>query len=134
MLTLLFSVLSNSCGEMNQQKEEFKSEDFMIRIAEIEVDSAYLEEYVSILKVESEASMKLEPGVISIFPMFQKENPTEIRLLEIYANKAAYESHLQSPHFKHYKETTLKMVKSLRLVEMEAIDSESMPNVFEKIN
>lgn len=106
----------------------------MIRIAEIEVDSAYLEEYVSILKVESEASMKLEPGVISIFPMFQKENPTEIRLLEIYANKAAYESHLQSPHFKHYKETTLKMVKSLRLVEMEAIDSESMPNVFEKIN
>jgi quinol monooxygenase YgiN len=65
--------------------------------------------------------------------MFQKENPTEIRILEIYRNKEAYESHLQTPHFKHYKTTTLNMVKSLKLIDMIAIDEESMPAIFENL-
>lgn len=106
----------------------------MIRIAEIGIDSAYLDEYMAILKEESAASVRLEPGVISIYPMFQKESPTEIRILEIYANKDAYESHLQTPHFKHYKTTTLNMVKSLKLIEMEAVDEESMLLLFKKLS
>ena len=105
----------------------------MIRISEIQIDPNYLEEYISVLKEESAASVKLEPGVISIYPMFQKENPTEIRILEIYANKDAYESHLQTPHFKQYKNSTLKMVKSLKLVDMEAIDYETMNKIFKKL-
>jgi quinol monooxygenase YgiN len=105
----------------------------IIRISEIGIDSAYLDAYISILKEESEASVRLEPGVISIYPMFQKEHPTEIRILEIYADKAAYESHLQTPHFKLYKTKTLKMVKSLKLVDMNAIDEKTMPVIFRKI-
>jgi quinol monooxygenase YgiN len=109
-------------------------ENMMVRIAEIEVEPDYLDAYISILKEEAEASVRLEPGVICIYPMFEKENPTQIRLLEIYANKAAYESHLQTPHFKHYKESTLPMVKSLQLVDMEAIDKKTTANIFEKMN
>jgi quinol monooxygenase YgiN len=75
----------------------------------------------------------LEPGVIAIFPMYQKENPTEIRILEIYASREAYESHLKTPHFQHYKTTTLVMVKSLRLVDMETIDAETMTEIFKKM-
>ncbi len=105
----------------------------MIRVAEIEVDSAYLEEYQAILKEEAAASVKLEVGVIAIFPMYQKENPTQIRILEIYASKAAYEQHLRTPHFQKYKTTTLEMVKSLKLVAMEAIDVATMPLMFEKL-
>ena len=90
--------------------------------AEIVIEPEYLDEYLSILKEESKASVELEPGVISIFPMYQRENPTEIRILEIYADKKAYETHLETPHFKHYKSITLKMVKSLELVHMNAID------------
>ena len=110
------------------------SEGMMVRIAEISIEPQHLEEYLAILKEESEASVRLEPGVLCIYPMFQKDSPTEIRLLEIYASREAYESHLQTPHFKHYKTTTLPMVKSLRLVDMEAIDPESMPMIFEKIS
>ena len=105
----------------------------MIRISEIEIDSAYLKEYISILKKEAEASVRLEPGVISIYPMFQKKNPAEIRILEIYKNREAYESHLQTPHFKHYKTSTLPMVKSLNLIDMEAIDEETMSKIFGKL-
>ncbi len=108
--------------------------DMMIRISEIELDPDYLQEYNAILKEESEASVRLEPGVISIYPMYQKDNPTQIRILEMYANRAAYESHLKMPHFLKYKTTTLKMVKALRLIDMEALDPETMPQIFSKLN
>jgi len=105
----------------------------MIRISEIEIDSNYQEEYKAILKEESRASVKLEPGVISIYPMFQKENPTQVRILEIYASREAYEAHLKTQHFQTYKTTTQKMVKFLKLVDMEAIDAEAMPEIFRKL-
>ena len=64
-----------------------------IRIAEIEILPEYLKEYNAILKEEAAASVKAEPGVIAIFPMYLQENPNQIRILEIYANKAAYQAH-----------------------------------------
>ncbi|MGY0034784.1 antibiotic biosynthesis monooxygenase [Pedobacter sp. NJ-S-72] len=78
--------------------------DMMVRISEIEILPEYLEEYKAILNVESSVSVKIEPGVIAIFPMYQKENPNQIRIVEIYANKAGYQSHLTTPHFQHYKD------------------------------
>ncbi|MBL0337251.1 MAG: antibiotic biosynthesis monooxygenase [Chitinophagaceae bacterium] len=105
----------------------------MIRLSEIEVDSNYLKEYTSILQAESRASVQLEAGVIAIYPMYQRENPTQIRILEIYANREAYEAHLKTPHFQEYKTTTLKMVKSLKLVDMESIDPQTMVELFRKM-
>jgi len=107
--------------------------DMMIRISEIEIVPEFLEEYNSILKEEASASVKFEKGVIAIFPMYEKENPTQIRIVEIYADKEAYQFHLQTPHFQHYKTSTLKMVKSLNLVDMESLDKETMSLIFDKI-
>ena len=109
-----------------QQKE------MLVRISEIDILPEFLEEYKVILIEEAAASVKLEPGVISIFPMYEKENPTRVRILEIYASRKAYESHLKTPHFQKYKTTTLKMVKSLRLVDMDAMDAETMQKIFKK--
>ena len=129
-ILLLFSlnILFGQESHLDSDKGEM-----MIRMAEIEIDSSYIDEYIALLKEESEASVRLEPGVICIYPMFQKEDPTQIRLLEIYANREAYESHLRTPHFKHYKETTLKMVKDLKLIDMEAIDPAFMSEIFNKL-
>lgn len=107
--------------------------DMMVRISEIDIVPEYLEQYSSILKEEAATSMKIEPGVITIFPMYKQKDSTQIRIIEIYANKAAYQSHLQTPHFLHYKNSTLKMVKSLMLVDMSGIDKESMPEIFKKL-
>jgi quinol monooxygenase YgiN len=132
ILVAATTIITSSFLSTTQNKNSIQSGDMIIRISEIGIDSSYLKEYLSILKEEAEASVRLEPGVISIYPMFQKEKPTEIRILEIYANRKAYESHLQTPHFKYYKTTTLKMVKSLNLVEMDAIDVETMSKIFKK--
>jgi 4-carboxymuconolactone decarboxylase len=107
--------------------------DMMVRISEIEIIPEHLQEYSAILKEEAAASVKIEPGVIAIFPMYQKENSTQMRIVEIYANNAAYQSHLQTPHFQHYKTSTLKMVKSLKLVDMVSLDSKAMQEIFKKL-
>jgi quinol monooxygenase YgiN len=109
------------------------SRGMMVRISEIQIDPARLDEYNAMLKEEAEASVRLEPGVISIFPMYQREKPTEVRILEIYASRAVYESHIQSPHFQKYKTTTLPMVKALKLVDMALIDPATMPGIFAKM-
>ncbi len=50
-------------------------------------------------------------------------------------DRKAYEAHLETPHFKDYKTTTLKMVKSLKLIiDMKAIDGEAMPLIFKKLS
>ena len=111
-----------------------QTKDIMIRISEIEIDSNYLKEYSAILQEESRASVQLEAGVIAIYPLYQKENPTQIRILEIYANREAYVAHLKTPHFQKYKTTTLKVVKSLKLVDMDNIDSQTMADIFRKMH
>ncbi|MEQ8424109.1 MAG: putative quinol monooxygenase [Cyclobacteriaceae bacterium] len=135
-LGLLLVLLHMPIIGLGQSDDALKADTYqgkmMVRIAELEIETDYLDEYLEILKEESEASLRLEPGVICIYPMFQKENPTQIRLLEIYANKEAYESHLKTPHFQKYKSTTAEMVKDLKLIDMEAIDPESMSMVFKK--
>lgn len=124
IMTIIFT--SNS---ISAQKK-----DMMIRISEIEIYPEYLSEYKAILKEESAASVKLLPGVLAIFPMYQKKDSTQIRILEMYKDNDAYQSHLKTPHFLKYKTSTLKMVKSLKLIDMDAIDSESMEMLFRKMN
>lgn len=135
---LLIVLIALSAGSFAQKTKKAKNDtnsgEIIVRIAEIEIHSNFVDKYVAILKEESEASVRFEPGVICIYPMFQKEHPTQVRLLEVYANKEAYESHLQTSHFKHYKETTLEMIKDLKLIDMEAIDAETMSKIFRKLN
>ena len=109
-----------------------QSAEMLVRISEIEVEATHVAEYTAILKTEAEASVRLEPGVLAIFPMYEKEQPTRIRILEIYSNHAAYELHLQSAHFQRYKTSTVHMVKSLKLVDMGAIDAKTMTQIFRK--
>jgi quinol monooxygenase YgiN len=106
--------------------------EIMVRVSEIEIVSSHLEEYKAILKEEAAASVRLEAGVIAIFPMYQQEHPTQVRILEVYASREAYESHLQTSHFQRYKTTTLSMVKSLKLVDMSVADPETMSRIFRK--
>lgn len=124
------NVLRKAIGEVELP---ITKPDMMVRISEIEILPAYLKEYKEILKEESSVSVEIEPGVIAIYPMFQKENPTQVRILEIYADENSYQYHLKTPHFKLYKESTLKMVKSLKLVDMDVLDKETMSLIFGKL-
>src|SRR5215470_13530325 len=93
----------------------------IVRIAELEIDPAQLDAYKLALKEEIETSIRDEPGVLALYAVSLKGHPEQIRLFETYRDVAAYESHLQSPHFKTYKTRTQRMVKLLKLLETEPI-------------
>lgn len=73
-LALLPALAGMACSKMNQNKKGFKADDMMIRMAEIEIDSAYVGEYIAILKEEAAASVRLEPGVICIYARHWKKH------------------------------------------------------------
>lgn len=89
----------------------------LVRLSKITVDPAQLERYNAFLKEEIEASMRLEPGVLTLYAVSEKEHPNKVTILEIYADQDAYKSHIQTPHFQKYKQGTLQMVQELELVD-----------------
>jgi Uncharacterized conserved protein len=56
-------------------------------------------------------------GVLVLYAVSEKDNPTHVKVFEIYRDRSAYEAHLGSDHFKKYKTTVEKMVKSLKLMQ-----------------
>ena len=89
----------------------------LVRLSKIVVDPARIDEYNAMLKEEIETSVAVEPGVLTLYAMAEKDAPNKIAILEIYADRDAYESHLKTPHFIKYKQGTLDMVKDMQLID-----------------
>lgn len=93
----------------------------LVRLAIIEVDSLQIKPYNEYLREEIEASIRLEPGVITLYGIAEKENPQQVTLFETYADSSQYKLHLATPHFQKYKQGTLQMVRHLDLIQMQPI-------------
>lgn len=89
--------------------------DGIVRLSKIEVAPEYLEDYMKFAAEVGEVSLRTEPGVLTMYTLSEKENPCKITILETYASKEAYDSHIASEHFQKYKKGTLHMVKALTL-------------------
>src|SRR5688572_15406349 len=73
-----------------------------VQVAEIEIDPAQLESYKAAVKEQIETAIRVEPGVLVLYAVSEKDNPTRIRVFEIYRDVDAYKSHLESAHFNKY--------------------------------
>lgn len=113
VILIAIAIFLNSCGNDSASL----SIPQMVRLSRIVIDSAQLENYKGLLKEEIETSVKVESGVLTLYAVFEKENPTHLTILEMYADTAAYKSHIRTPHFLKYKNETLTMVKKLQLID-----------------
>ncbi len=93
----------------------------IVRIAELEIVPTLLSEYLALLREEIAASLEREEGVLMLHAVSEQAAPNRIRLLEVYASRAAYEAHITTPHFLKYKQGTLHMVTSLRLIDVDPV-------------
>ena len=117
ILTIFFSK-----SAMAQQKNQ------MARLAKVQVDPLQLAAYNTALKEQMTTAIRLEPGVLTYYAVADKSNPAHITILEIYADTAAYISHIETPHFKKYKATVEHMVKSLELVDVNLVGFARKPD------
>jgi quinol monooxygenase YgiN len=76
-----------------------------------------LDAYRAAVQEQIDAAIRKEPGVLVLYAVSEKDNPTHVKVFEIYRDRSAYEAHLGSDHFKKYKTTVEKMVKSLKLMQ-----------------
>lgn len=90
----------------------------LVRMARIVIDPSQLGAYRAALQEGIETAVRVEPGVLSLYAVYEKDRPTHVTVMEVYADQAAYQSHLQTEHFKKYKRITKDMVRSLELVDV----------------
>lgn len=96
--------------------------DGITRLSRIEVYPEYLEEYMKFATEVGETSLREEPGVLTMYAVAEKDKPCLITILETYSSQEAYKKHIASPHFQKYKQGTLKMVKSLELLDQKPLN------------
>lgn len=96
--------------------------DGIVRLSKIEVDPAYLEEYMGYAMEVGTISLQTEPGVLTMYAVADKDNPCNITILETYSSQEAYKKHIASPHFQKYKQGTLHMVKNLVLDDVRPLN------------
>ena len=121
VLFLLLFTFSFYFNTMAQKKQ-------MVRLAKIKVDPSQLEKYEKALQKQMATAIRTEPGVITYYAVADKDNPSNITILEIYADTAAYQSHIETAHFKKYKETVKDMVVSLQLTDVSLIGVARKPD------
>lgn len=107
---LLLTVFGSGAGLADEKAP-------MVRLSKLVIDATRLEAYRAFLTEEVSESMRLEPGVRILYAVSEKERPTHFTILEIYADRAAYEAHIKSAHFLKYKIGTKDMVQSLELID-----------------
>lgn len=100
-----------------------QTEQSIVRLARLKIDPAQLDAYRAAAVECGEASLRTEPGVLAMYAVAEKDNPTEITILEIYADAAAYQAHLQAEHFQKYKIGTKDMVESLDLIDAQPLNT-----------
>jgi quinol monooxygenase YgiN len=120
-LLLGTSVIAGSLLWGSQHVSADQVQGRVVRLAELDINAAHLDRYKAALREEIETSIRVEPGVLSLYAVSVKDHPTQIRLFEMYASLAAYQAHLETPHFKKYKTETAGMVKSLTLLDTDPI-------------
>ena len=111
-----FLILWISPGTASAQEKKT-----LTRIARITIDSSSVDRFGAMLKEEIESALHGEPGVLMLYAVRDRKNPSHITVFEVYADADAYASHLQTPHFKKYKSGTADMVKSLELIDADPI-------------
>jgi quinol monooxygenase YgiN len=84
-----------------------------VRIANIQIDPAYVDQYKAALAAHAKVAVQVEPWVLALEAVYDKAHPTKVTVFEVYASEKAYQLRLKTPHFLKYKNGTLKMVKLL---------------------
>ncbi len=82
------------------------------RMTKLRIDPFQVEFYKAALKTQIETAVREEQGVLTLYAVAEKNSPTRITIFEVYADEPAYQSHLETAHYKKYKTVTKTMIKS----------------------
>jgi quinol monooxygenase YgiN len=81
----------------------------------LEVDPAHLEAFLPLMHENAQASLADEPGCHRFDVCTDPARPGEVFLYELYTDGAAFDAHLQTPHFKAFDAAAGPMILGRQL-------------------
>lgn len=108
---LLFCALMLAASVVGYARAEEKQAGY-VQIAELDIDPAQLESYEAAAKEQIETAIRVEPGVLALYSVADKNNSSNIRVFEMYKDIDAYKAHLESVDFKNTKPRLRRWLES----------------------
>lgn len=108
LVVMLIGMLVFACGNTFAQENKR-----YVRMVKMVVDSLQLDKFRAALQQHAKDAIKNDRGVLTFYAVYDKDQPTNVTIFEIYANLAAYELHSKTPNHLQYISTVGNMVKSL---------------------
>lgn len=116
------SLLMGACLMLTGTPIAHAAEPTSVRIARLDIKPECLDAFLIAVREEMATSLRVEPGVIALYAVADKQDPTKMTFFEMYVDDAAYERHRNTPHFQKYFQTTKDMIA--RRVLQEAVPVE----------
>ena len=98
-----------------------------VRVAELQIDPSRLDAFAAAIREVGQASVNLEEGCIALYAVADQDNPAFVRVFEVYRDAAAYQAHLQTPHFRKFRDTTNAMVTARKLMDATPVSLATKP-------
>ncbi len=95
--------------------------DAMIAVwVEIEVGEAAVADFLPRMRNQARNSLQLEAGCHRFDICVDPDAPNQVALYEVYDDRAAFDAHLQTDHFKDFDARVADMIvaKSLRILDV----------------
>lgn len=92
-----------------------------VRIAQLDVDPQRLAEFNTVLQESVSTSVRVEPGVYTLYAVALKDTPNRFLVFEMYKDEAAYNAHRETPHFRKFFEATQTMVTSRTFLDVDPV-------------
>ena len=89
----------------------------LVIVAEFRLKPGLLDAFMPLMLVQAEQSLSDEPGCLVFDVCIEQNDADDIVLLyEVYRDEAAFEQHLETPHYLAFSETVSDLVaqKSVR--------------------
>lgn len=93
-------------------------------IVEFSLNEGALEQFMPLMLANAKASLDKEPGCERFDVLQKPAQANEIVLYEIYIDRAAFDEHLKSAHFKEFNAATAALIKSKRIIELSYLNDE----------
>jgi hypothetical protein len=80
-LAILISIMpvqaqSTTDHETKKPEKKYQDKNLVVRIAKLQIDSVQLNEYKTALKEHAEIAVRVEPGVLTLYAVYEKKQST----------------------------------------------------------
>lgn len=87
------------------------------------IKSKNLDEFMAAMILQAHNSLSREPACLQFDVCQDQQNPERVFLYEVYSNRAAFDAHLQTPHFLDFDKTVAPWTESKVAEQWERLES-----------